>query len=165
LPANLPIKGIEESLGRANMIKADTKPTTRVSSPPARHQAEWEPVSRPASTFAGRALAPGEPVIDLAHLARMTLGEKSLEAEVLALFDRQAAVLLARMRQVPPAAVAAFAHTLKGSALGIGAWKMAEAAAAVERAADGSDLAGAIEQLASAIAEAHAAIVDLRAAQ
>ena len=70
--------------------------------------------------------------IDLAHLARMTLGERGLEAEVLALFDRQAAVLLARMGDSTPAAVAAFAHTLKGSARGIGAWRVAEAADAVE---------------------------------
>ena len=37
--------------------------------------------------------------IDLEHLARMTLGERGLEVEVLALFDRQAAVLLARMEE------------------------------------------------------------------
>jgi len=43
--------------------------------------------------------------IDLEHLARMTLGERSLEAEVLTLFDRQAAILLARMRDSTPAAV------------------------------------------------------------
>ena len=66
--------------------------------------------------------------IDLEHLARMTLGERSLEAEVLTLFDLQAGVLLARMRDSAPAAVAAFAHTLKGSARGIGAWRVAEAA-------------------------------------
>ncbi len=36
---------------------------------------------------------------DLAHLARMTCGEKSLEAQVLRLFDRQAGMLLAPMQQ------------------------------------------------------------------
>ena len=64
--------------------------------------------------------APVETVIDLDHLAHMTLGEADLEAEVLTLFARQAAILLVRMREAPPAAVAAFAHTLKGSACGIG---------------------------------------------
>ncbi len=37
----------------------------------------------------------------------MTLGERSLEREVLALFDRQADMLLRRMRQAAPAVVAA----------------------------------------------------------
>jgi HPt (histidine-containing phosphotransfer) domain-containing protein len=101
--------------------------------------------------------------IDLEHLARMTLGERSLEAEVLTLFDRQAAILLARMRDSAPAAVAAFAHTLKGSARGIGAWRVAEAAAAVEMnaiQADAGEVAGAVARLAAAVDEAKAAIAD-----
>src|ERR1700732_5356523 len=55
-------------------------------------------------------LAPAQPAIDRAHLARMTLGERDLEREVLTLFDRQAEILVARMRDAGPAAVAAFAH-------------------------------------------------------
>src|SRR5579871_3652265 len=39
------------------------------------------------------------PAIDLAHLARMTLGERSLETQVLQLFDRQAELLFERMRE------------------------------------------------------------------
>ena len=106
-------------------------------------------------------LAPAEPAIDLTHLGRMTLGEASLEAEVLALFGRQADVLLARMRNAPPAEVAAYAHTLKGSARGIGAWRVAAAAQALERCAPGM-LAAAIERLAAAVSETQAAIVSLR---
>jgi hypothetical protein len=64
---------------------------------------------------------PSDPAIDMAHLARMTLGERSLEREVLALFDRQADMLLPRIRSGAPALAAASAHTLKGSASGIGA--------------------------------------------
>ena len=45
--------------------------------------------------------------IDVEHLARMTLGERSLEREVLALFDRQADMLLPRIRRGAPALVAA----------------------------------------------------------
>ena len=135
------------------MIEADTKPTRRISAPPL---SPAEPMTSPA-----------EPVIDFAHLARMTLGEKNLEAEVLCLFDRQAGVLLARMRAAPPAAVAAFAHTIKGSARGIGAWQVAEAAEAIERAAKASepvDLAAALARLAVAVDAVRAAIVDLRPA-
>ena len=112
--------------------------------------------------------AVAERVLDLAHLGRMTLGEKRLEAEVLALFDRQAGMLLARMRGAPATNVAAFAHTIKGSARGIGAWDVAEAAARVERAAqaDGpGDLAGACKQLATAVGEVRRAALGLRRGQ
>src|SRR2546425_11929077 len=78
-------------------------------------------------------LAPDQPAIDLAQLARMTLGEGSLEQEVLRLFDLQAGILLARMRHAAPNAVAALAHTLTGSARGIGAWNVAAAAEDVEQ--------------------------------
>ena len=110
-------------------------------------------------------LAPGAPALDLAHLARMTLGESALEREVLALFDRQADMLLTRMASEEPRMVAALAHTLAGSASGIGAWKVAEAATAVERAAAESGaivLAGLMNQLVAAVAEVHAAIGGLQ---
>jgi hypothetical protein len=106
---------------------------------------------------------PVEAVIDLDHLARMTLGERSLEAEVLTLFDQQATVLLTHMRGAPPAAAAAFAHTLKGSARGIGAWRVAAAADGVEMLAARSGaagVAGAVTRLSAAVAEAKAAIAD-----
>lgn len=77
--------------------------------------------------------------IDLVHLARITLGERSLEREVLQLFQRQAAMLLARMRSVGRPSAAALAHTLKGSARGIGAWRAARAAEALEAAIAQSD--------------------------
>ena len=109
-------------------------------------------------------IVPGARAIDLQHLARMTFGERSLEREVLALFDRQAGMLLARMRGEPPKVVGALAHTLGGSARGIGAWQVAEAAEAVERlAAKPGDiaLAGAVNRISAAVAEAQAAIADL----
>jgi len=121
-----------------------------------------EPTAGAAAPIDAPPLAPVEAAIDLEHLARMTLGERSLEAEVLALFDQQAAVLLAHMREAAPQAVAAFAHTLKGSARGIGAWRVAAAADAVEidaASADAGEIAGAVARLAAAVAEARAAIV------
>jgi len=102
--------------------------------------------------------AAARPVIDRKHLARMTLGEADLEREVLALFDRQAGLLLARLRGVPLNAAAAAAHTLKGSARGIGAWGVADAAEAVELAADAPELAAKIEALVAAVDEASKAI-------
>jgi hypothetical protein len=97
--------------------------------------------------------------IDVAHLAQMTLRERSLEIQVLELFDRQAELLLARMREVAPSGVADLAHTLVGSARGIGAWRVAAAAEAVESAvAESGVLAPAIEKLDTAIGEARLAI-------
>ena len=104
-------------------------------------------------------------VIDTQHLFRMTLGELSLQREVLALFDRQADILLPRIRRGAPAVAAASAHTLKGSAVGIGAFEVARAAEAVEHArgceiADAA-LAGAIDRLAAVLEEAKVEIARL----
>jgi HPt (histidine-containing phosphotransfer) domain-containing protein len=93
------------------------------------------------------------PVIDRAHLARMTYGDRSLERELLELFERQAEILLARMRDSGAAALAGLAHTLKGSAVAIGAVGVAEAAAAAEQAAGlaPSERRAAIARLAAAV--------------
>ncbi len=109
-------------------------------------------------------LAPLEQVIDLDHLAHMTLGERGLEHDVLALFEQQAGMLLARMAGEAPSAIAAHAHILIGSARGIGAWKVAAAAEAVERlagTAGPSSLSAAISELAVAVTQARAAIAEL----
>jgi hypothetical protein len=103
--------------------------------------------------------AANAPAIDVAHLARMTLGDRDLEHEVLSLFDRQAVLLLARMGEVGAPGVATLAHTLKGSAQGVGALHVAAAAAALECAAGkAADRAPAIAELAAAVAEARVAI-------
>src|SRR5215207_3570978 len=105
-------------------------------------------------------LAPDDRPIDLVHLARMTLGERSLEREVLQLFDRQSSLLIGRMRSAQPGTIAAFAHTLKGSARGIGAWRVARAAEALE-VADPAEIAPALDQLAAATEEARGVITEL----
>jgi len=101
-----------------------------------------------------------EVVIDTVHLSRMTLGELSLQREVLALFDRQADMLLPRIRQGAPALAAASAHTLKGSAVGIGAFKVARAVEEVEQARDVA-IGAAVETLAAVLEEAKAEIARL----
>ena len=54
------------------------------------------------------------------------------------------------------------AHTLKGSARGIGAWRVARAAEALELAgASGNATADALDRLAAASDEARAVIADL----
>ena len=107
-------------------------------------------------------LAPGEPAIDRAHLARMTHGERDLECEVLQLYVTQADLLLGRMGQASAAAIGALAHTLCGSSRGVGAWRVADAAAAVEAdAAEGRDTAASVERLTSAIRAAQVHIAEL----
>lgn len=109
------------------------------------------------------AQAPAAAAIDRGHLARMTFGDRSLERELLQLFDRQAAILIERMRTGDVAAIATLAHTLKGSASGIGAGGVAHAAAAAEFAAARSpaECQNAIDRLAKAADEARAYIAEL----
>jgi HPt (histidine-containing phosphotransfer) domain-containing protein len=99
-------------------------------------------------------------IIDEAHLKRMTLGDCRLEREVLQIFVRQAAVIMGRIAGAGPAHVAAAAHTLTGSARGIGAWRVAQAAEQLERASGlgGDQTNEAIVELKAAILEASAAI-------
>lgn len=72
--------------------------------------------------------------LDEAHLAEQSGGDQELAREVLALFVSRAPVLLARIAEGGPDARDA-AHALKGAALALGAWQVATAAEAVERAA------------------------------
>jgi HPt (histidine-containing phosphotransfer) domain-containing protein len=105
--------------------------------------------------------------IDRAHLSRMTFGDRGLEQEVLQLFDRQAALLIDRMRHGDGPSVGALAHTLKGSAAGIGASAVAHAAADAEHAAlhAPGELSPTIDRLAQAIHEARVLIAELLRAQ
>ena len=109
--------------------------------------------------------------VDEHHLGRMTLGDRRLEREVLELFLRQTAIMLDRIVGAEPPLAAAAAHTLKGSARGIGAWRVARAAELLEqtatgdgeaaRASDGSRaLNDAIAELRAASLEAGAAIAN-----
>ena len=100
--------------------------------------------------------------IDQVHLERMTLGDRSLEREVLEIFARQTAMTLERTAGAGPARTAAAAHTLKGSARGIGAWRVAAAAERLEHAAasavDDTAMLAAITELEAASFEARLAI-------
>ncbi|HMF21040.1 MAG TPA: Hpt domain-containing protein [Pseudolabrys sp.] len=109
-----------------------------------------------ATVTFGRSGVPEGAVLDRDHLARMTLGDQSLEREVLQLFDRQAELLLRRIRVSEPAAVVTLAHTLKGSAAGIGAGRVACAAESAELIASRapSECDRAVDRLAQAVDEA-----------
>ncbi len=110
----------------------------------------------------GAELEMGLSPIDERHLAQMTLGDRALEREVLEIFARQTTLMLGRMSAGRPALAAAAAHTLKGSARGIGAWRVARAAERVEEAVaarrDRNVVTAAIAELDAASAEVRSAI-------
>lgn len=103
-------------------------------------------------------LVPEDSAIDVQHLGRMTLGEAALETEVLALFAAQSHDLVGRLAGIP-ANAAALAHTLKGSAQAIGAFRVADATLGLEAAIkNDGDVARAVVLLRHAVDEARAAI-------
>lgn len=96
--------------------------------------------------------------IDWAHLSRATLGDPELAAEVLQLFARQVADMAAAIRGLHPD-TCALVHKLKGSAQGIGAWPVAEAAEHLEtRLTANADPGPAVDDLLKRIAAACEAI-------
>jgi HPt (histidine-containing phosphotransfer) domain-containing protein len=72
--------------------------------------------------------------IDWSYFARFTMGNTALEHEVLELFAGQVPVYLERLRAAQTAKDwRDTAHTIKGSASAIGAWRLARIAEMVER--------------------------------
>ena len=71
--------------------------------------------------------------VDMVHLAQYTLGDAALEREVLALFCTQSVSYLHQLRAASThQAVYEAAHSLKGSARAVGAWRLARAAEYME---------------------------------
>jgi HPt (histidine-containing phosphotransfer) domain-containing protein len=96
--------------------------------------------------------------VDLVHLAKQTMGDKLLEVEVLQMFARQARACLSDIGSGDVQKVQAGAHRLKGAAGAVGAFKVAEAAAAFEEhPGDASRMA----TIATAVVEAENFILKL----
>ena len=74
--------------------------------------------------------------VDLAHLARYTGGDKSLNAEILRLFDGQISEMVEQLQSIiaqrDPKKWRQVTHTIKGAARGVGAFGMGQAAADAE---------------------------------
>ena len=96
-----------------------------------------------------------ETLLDRAHLAQQTFGDEDLAREVLALFAGQCERLGPGIADpaLGPEERADLAHALKGSALGVGASRVAALAGALETALRTSD-DGAARALGPALAEA-----------
>ncbi len=74
--------------------------------------------------------------VDLAHLARQTMGDRELEREVLGLFIQQALSVRDMIGHADVRERLLLAHGLKGSARGIGAFAIADCATDIERRPD-----------------------------
>jgi HPt (histidine-containing phosphotransfer) domain-containing protein len=70
--------------------------------------------------------------IDLAHLARQTMGDRALEQEILGLFVQQTRQVRDRIGGAEPRECRQLAHGLVGSARGVGAFAIADCAAEIE---------------------------------
>lgn len=74
--------------------------------------------------------------VDLAHLARYTGGDKSLNAEILRLFDGQISEMVEQLQSIiaqrDQKKWRQVTHTIKGAARGVGAFAMGQAAADAE---------------------------------
>jgi HPt (histidine-containing phosphotransfer) domain-containing protein len=107
---------------------------------------------------------PARPV-DLVHLSRYTLGERALEREVLELFCTQSVLYLEQLRAaMSDKAWKEAAHSLKGSASAVGAWRAAQAAERAETL-QGDGLtqfrAARISEIEASLREAEAFIVSV----
>lgn len=98
--------------------------------------------------------------VDISHFHAMTGGDGELQAEIIGLF-RQQAQIWARLL-IPDAPVQTWkdaAHTLKGSARGLGLWPLAQACADAELLAtsgqkDGPAIAAGLAKARAALEEA-----------
>lgn len=96
--------------------------------------------------------------IDLVHLANQTMGDKTLELEVLQMFARQARTCLQELSAGTPDAARLTAHKLKGAASAVGAFQVS---AAAEKLENGPVDAGLIASVGAAVIEAENFILKL----
>ena len=89
--------------------------------------------SMPGGDASGTA---GARPVDLAHLARQTMGDRELEREVLAMFVHQSLSVRDQIVDADARQRVLLAHGLKGSARGIGAFAVADCAAIIEKQPD-----------------------------
>jgi HPt (histidine-containing phosphotransfer) domain-containing protein len=118
--------------------------------------------SKPAqSTARGHA-----PLVDLVHLTRQCQGDSALEDELLERFHLQSRALCAQLSKpanAPLELKARIAHTLRGSALAIGAGRVADAAREVEAEIEAAleRTPARAERLSQAIAALEASVADV----
>lgn len=102
-------------------------------------------------------------VVDIAHLNRYTGGDPAVNNEILRLFQKQAATLVAKLHDCLEAGDNEgwfeAAHSMKGAARGIGAFAFADVVAQAEKLQPRSDRAKT--QAAWATMKSHAGLVHM----
>lgn len=102
-----------------------------------------------------------QPPIDLVRLATNTLGNRELELQILRLFSGQSVSALARLsRESDRAMRQDIIHTLKGSALAVGADAVASCCECLESDLD-SGIAASLSDLRDVVDQANSYISDL----
>lgn len=102
--------------------------------------------------------------LDLVHLAKYTFGDRGLECELLGLFRSQAGIYVSRLETAADAKEwRDAAHSLKGSARGLGAWSLGDIAEDIEPLSyeDTSGRAAAVARLREAISVVNVYIDEL----
>ena len=114
------------------------------------------------TAHASACAAPGTRPVDLVHLSKFTMGRRDLEAEILGLFRQQLAASLSKLEAAADdKAWKEAAHTLKGSARGVGAWELGDASERAEKLLDAAARAGSVSELATLVTAVTAFIDDL----
>ena len=96
--------------------------------------------------------------VDLAHLAKQTLGDRALEQEVLKLFVQQALTARDQIAEAAPSERLRIAHNLKGSARGVGAFDVADCVAQLEAKPDDGQIVARLSSLVDEVRDFIAAI-------
>ncbi len=99
-------------------------------------------------------------ILDHAHFDAMTGGDGALQLEIIGLFRGQVSAWTQLL--TPDANWRDAAHTVKGSARGIGLWPLAQVCEAAEAARDAGELAVALQRVRACLDEA-LAVLDLEA--
>jgi HPt (histidine-containing phosphotransfer) domain-containing protein len=96
--------------------------------------------------------------VDLAHLSRQTMGDRELEREVLQLFVQQALAMRERLVVATAKERLLLAHSLKGSARGVGAFAIADCVGKLEESPNDSLVMDRLERLIDEVRDFVAAI-------
>lgn len=97
-------------------------------------------------------------ILDRAHFDAMTGGDGELQSEIIGLFRGQVNAWTQLL--TPGANWRDAAHTVKGSARGIGLWPLAQACEAAEAAGDAGEVVAALQRVRLCLDEA-LAVLDL----
>lgn len=102
--------------------------------------------------------APRTRPVDLAHLTKQTLGDRALEQEILQLFVHQAVAARVQFPLATTPERLRIAHSLKGSARGVGAFAIADCVCDIEERPDDKALLRRLSKLIDEVRDFIAAI-------